>query len=709
MSTFDSNKIKNVVLLGHAGSGKTTLAESMLFEAGAITRRGSIEGQNTVSDYHTLEQERRNSIFSSIMNMQWKDNKINLIDTPGFDDFVGEVIAALRVADTGVMVLNAQNGVEVGTEIIWDYTEQFKTPMLFVVNQLDSDKANFDETLNQARDRFGSKVTIVQYPLNSGPAFNSIVDVLKMVVYKFPANGGKPEKLPIPDAEKEKANELHNNLVETIAANDEGLMEIFFDKGNLDEEEMVKGLKLSMIHHDIFPVFCCSGKQNMGTGRVMGFIHDIAPAAVDMPPIQRVSGQTLSCDPKGFKTLFVFKTSNEANLGLMTYFKVCSGTLKAGDELTNSKTENSERLSQLYVVNGKNRNQVNELVAGDIGATVKLKNTATNTTLFEKTHPFHISPIEFPEPRMQAAIHAENSADIEKIAQALHAIHVEDPTLLIENSQELKQMIISGQGELHLNMVKWKVENTTKAKFEYIQPRIPYRETIRKSAQTQYRHKKQSGGAGQFAEVHMMVEHYYDGMPEPANMNVRSTEEIQLDWGGKLVFKNCVVGGAIDTRFMSSIMKGIMERMVEGPLTGSYVRDVRVCVYDGKMHPVDSNDNAFRIAARSAFRDAFKQADPQILEPIYDVEIMVTSHAMGDVIGDLQTRRALIMGMDTAGHYQVIKAQAPLMELYKYSSSLRSWSQGAAKHTQRFAEYRPVPADVQAKLIAAHEAEEEEH
>lgn len=709
MSTFDSNKIKNVVLLGHAGSGKTTLAESMLFEAGAITRRGSIEGQNTVSDYHTLEQERRNSIFSSIMNMQWKDNKINLIDTPGFDDFVGEVIAALRVADTGVMVLNAQNGVEVGTEIIWDYTEQFKTPMLFVVNQLDSDKANFDETLNQARDRFGSKVTIVQYPLNSGPAFNSIVDVLKMVVYKFPANGGKPEKLPIPDAEKEKANELHNNLVETIAANDEGLMEIFFDKGNLDEEEMVKGLKLSMIHHDIFPVFCCSGKQNMGTGRVMGFIHDIAPAAVDMPPIQRVSGQTLSCDPKGFKTLFVFKTSNEANLGLMTYFKVCSGTLKAGDELTNSKTENSERLSQLYVVNGKNRNQVNELVAGDIGATVKLKNTATNTTLFEKTHPFHISPIEFPEPRMQAAIHAENSADIEKIAQALHAIHVEDPTLLIENSQELKQMIISGQGELHLNMVKWKVENTTKAKFEYIQPRIPYRETIRKSAQTQYRHKKQSGGAGQFAEVHMMVEHYYDGMPEPANMNVRSTEEIQLDWGGKLVFKNCVVGGAIDTRFMSSIMKGIMERMVEGPLTGSYVRDVRVCVYDGKMHPVDSNDNAFRIAARSAFRDAFKQADPQILEPIYDVEIMVTSYAMGDVIGDLQTRRALIMGMDTAGHYQVIKAQAPLMELYKYSSSLRSLSQGAAKHTQRFAEYRPVPADVQAKLIAAHKAEEEEH
>ncbi|MBK6612451.1 MAG: elongation factor G [Sphingobacteriales bacterium] len=709
MSTFDSNKIKNVVLLGHAGSGKTTLAESMLFEAGAITRRGSIEGQNTVSDYHTLEQERRNSIFSSIMNMQWKDNKINLIDTPGFDDFVGEVIAALRVADTGVMVLNAQNGVEVGTEIIWDYTEQFKTPMLFVVNQLDSDKANFDETLNQARDRFGSKVTIVQYPLNSGPAFNSIVDVLKMVVYKFPANGGKPEKLPIPDAEKEKANELHNNLVETIAANDEGLMEIFFDKGNLDEEEMVKGLKLSMIHHDIFPVFCCSGKQNMGTGRVMGFIHDIAPAAVDMPPIQRVSGQTLSCDPKGFKTLFVFKTSNEANLGLMTYFKVCSGTLKAGDELTNSKTENSERLSQLYVVNGKNRNQVNELVAGDIGATVKLKNTATNTTLFEKTHPFHISPIEFPEPRMQAAIHAENSADIEKIAQALHAIHVEDPTLLIENSQELKQMIISGQGELHLNMVKWKVENTTKAKFEYIQPRIPYRETIRKSAQTQYRHKKQSGGAGQFAEVHMMVEHYYDGMPEPANMNVRSTEEIQLDWGGKLVFKNCVVGGAIDTRFMSSIMKGIMERMVEGPLTGSYVRDVRVCVYDGKMHPVDSNDNAFRIAARSAFRDAFKQADPQILEPIYDVEIMVTSHAMGDVIGDLQTRRALIMGMDTAGHYQVIKACAPLMELYKYSSSLRSLSQGAAKHTQRFAEYRPVPADVQAKLIAAHKAEEEEH
>ncbi len=708
MKAHDAKKIKNVVLLGHAGSGKTTLAEAMLFEAGAISRRGTVEDQNTVSDFHELERARGNSIFSSLMNIQWKDNKINILDTPGYDDFVGEVISSMSIADTGVIVLNAQNGVEVGTELIWEYTQSFKLPTLFVVNQVDNEKSDFVNTVDQAKERFGANVVVVQYPYEQGENFNAIIDVLKMVMYKFPPDGGKPEKLPIPDEEKAKADQLHNDLVEAVAVNDESLMELYFDKGELSEEEMAQGMKASMINHDIFPVFCCSSKRNMGSGRVMGFIRDIAPAAVDMPPATRMSGKTLSCDPNGDKCLFVFKTASETNLGNISFFKVHSGTIQSGDDLTNSVTKGSERLNQIFVINGKKRDQVNKLVAGDIGITVKLKGSPTNSTLHEKNAPYRIAPIEFPSPRIQVAVDTDNKNDMEKLVQALTQLQAEDPTLILEQSKELKQMLLYGQGELHLSMARWKVENQYKVKFDMVKPKVAFRETIQKAIKTSYRHKKQSGGAGQFGEVHLLVEPYYEGMPIPQGLTVRKDPEIfELEWGGKFVFYNCIVGGSIDAKYMSAIQKGILERMEDGPLTGSYVRDIRVSVYDGKMHAVDSNDMAFKIAAAQAFKQAFKEAKPKLLEPIHLVEILVSGDAMGDVIADLNTRRAMIMGMEASGHYQKITAKVPLMELYKYSSILRSLSQGAAKHSQKFAEFAAVPADIQQKLVNAHQATQE--
>lgn len=709
MKTFDTQQIKNVAILGHAGCGKTTLTEAMLFEAGEITRRGSVEEQNTVSDYHEIERQRGNSVFSSLLHLAWKDHKINLIDTPGSDDFVGEIVSALRIADTGIMVLNAQSGVEVGTELIWEYTEQFETPMILVVNQVDGEKSDFDQTCQQARHRFGDKVIPIQYPLNEGKDFNAIVDVLKMTLYQFDANGGKPQKLPIPDSERSRANEMHNALVEAVAVHDDALMESYFEKGELTEEELATGFKLAMQHHDLFPVFCCSAKRDMGSGRILGFIHDIAPSAQDMPPTQRESGKTLACDPSGPTCLFVFKTISEPHLGDMSLFKVYSGEVKMGQELVNSKSETTERIAQLYILNGKNRTAVNSLKAGDIGASVKLKGTATNSTLYEKTHPYHIFPIQFPAPRITVAVTTDNKNDMEKVTQALHHLHDSDNTIVYEYSHELQQALLHGQGELHLNIAKWELENLYKVKVNYIEPRISYRETIRKAARAEYRHKKQSGGAGQFGEVHLLAEPYHEGMPNPTGLNVRDTQVHDLEWGGKLVVLNCIVGGSIDTKYLSAITKGILERMANGPLTGSYVRDVRVSVYDGKMHAVDSNDMAFKLAATMAFREAFQQASPQLLEPIYDVEVLCSDDSMGDVMGDLQTRRAIIMGIDADGHYQKISARVPLAELYKYSSMLRSLTQGRAKHTQRFADYAVVPADLQQKLAETYSKEAHHH
>jgi elongation factor G len=699
MPEFDTSHVKNIVLLGHAGSGKTSLAECMLYEAGIINRRGTIAERNTVSDYHELEQERGNSIFSKLLHTKWRGYKINIIDTPGYDDFNGEVIAALRVADTGVMLLNAIMGVEVGTDIIWEYTEKFRTPMIFAVNKLDDDNADFDKTVKEAKTHFGNKVVVVQYPRQTGVGFHEIIDVLRMTMYKFKDAGGKPEKLPIPVDEIIKAEELHRELIEAIASNDEMLMEKYFDKGELDEDEMKDGLKKAMINHDLFPLFCLSAERNMGSGRLMGFIDNVCPSANEMPAQLTRKGEYLPCEANGPACLFIYKTISEPHVGEMSFFKVYSGTIKVGMELENETTGVTEKINQLFLVEGNKRTAIHELVAGDIGATLKLRNTHVNNTLHTRGRNYELPGIQFPSHNMTVAIETLKKGEEEKLSQALHQLREEDPTLLVEVSPELKQTLIHCQGDMHLAVAKWKIEHQHRLDVKFIKPKIAYRETIRKMAEANYRHKKQSGGSGQFGEVYMRIEPWYESMPEPGDLTVRGKEIHDLDWGGKLVFYNCIVGGAIDARFLPSILKGVMEKMHNGPLTGSYARDIRVCVYDGKMHPVDSNDISFKIAGLQAFRQAFQNADPQILEPIYHVEILCPDDLTGAVMGDLQSRRAIVEGIDSEGHFQKIIANVPLAEMDGYSSSLRSITQGRAKFSMRIKGYEALPFDLQRKLI----------
>ncbi|MBL7998654.1 MAG: elongation factor G, partial [Candidatus Kapabacteria bacterium] len=638
MTTYDIQHIKNIALLGHSGSGKTTLAEAMLFEAGVINRRGTVEERNTISDYTDIEHERGSSVFATMLNLEWKNYKINVIDTPGYDDFIGEVITALRVADTGVLLLNAVNGVEVGTEIIWRYTEQFRTPMILAVNKLDADQAKFERTVEQAKERFGRAVTVVQYPLQEGTGFNAIVDVLKMTMYKFGPQGGKPEKLPIPDSEREKAARLHNELIEAIAENDETLMDKYFEQGELTEDEMRNGLKKAMIRHQLFPLFCVSARNNMGSGRMMGFIDNVAPSANELAtPILDTEGNPIPCSATGEPVAFVFKAISEPNMGEMSFMKVYSGTIKHGDVLVNAQTGAHENLGHLYKVDGKKREEVQTLIAGDIGAVVKLKNTHVNNTLHDKSSTVVVQQIEFPRSKIRTGVEAVKKGEEEKVGTALHQLHEEDPTLVVEHSHELRQTILHAQGEMHLAVAKWRMLNRFKVDVAFTEPKIPYRETIQKQARGMYRHKKQSGGAGQFAEVHFIVEPYHAGMAPPSGITVRGMEEHDLPWGGKFVLLNCIVGGVIEARFMPAITKGIMEKMTTGPLTGCHARDIRVAVFDGKMHAVDSNEAAFKTASIHAFRDCFMQADPKLLEPVYEVQVLVPEEFMGDVMSDLPT------------------------------------------------------------------------
>ncbi len=704
--SFDTKDIRNVVLMGHSGCGKTSFAETMLFESGAISRMGNTADGSSTSDFTAIEKERGNSIFSTLMHVKWKNSKINIIDTPGYDDFVGDVISSMKVADTGVIIINAAHGVEVGTELIWEYMEKFKTPGLIVMNQIDQEKSDFDKTLDQAKERFGNKILAFQYPYNQGIGFNKIIDALRMVMYEFPSGGGKPIKQQIPAEEMERAMSLHNALVEAAAENEEGLMEKFFDSGTLTEEELSKGLTIALANQQIVPVFCCSSIRNMGSGRIMGFINDICPSPADRPAAELEDGTLLKCDSNSTQTsVFIYKTLTEPQVGMVSYFKVYAGKIKAGDELFNLDHNLSERVAQLFVAEGKNRVAVDELKAGDIGVAVKLKDSHTNDTLATKSVTKKIDKIHFPEPRIRAAVVPPSKADMEKLIKALHQIQEEDPTLIVEQNAQLKQTIIYGQGQLHLDIIKYRIEKVNGISMDFEEPRIPYRETITKKADETYRHKKQSGGAGQFAEVHMRIEPYYEGMPDPEGLNVRSRDYDDLEWGGKLAFYWCIVGGSIDSKYINAIKKGVMQKMIEGPLTGSCCQNIRVCVYDGKMHPVDSNDMAFMLASTNAFKTAFRNAAPQILEPIYEVTILCSDAVMGDVMGDLQTRRAMIMGMDAEGHYQKIIAKVPLAELYKYSSALRSLTQGKAKFTQKFLEYMSVAPDIQSRLIEHHKEE----
>lgn len=705
MKVYHTSEIKNVALLGGAKSGKTTLAEAMSFEGGIISRLGTVDDKNTLSDYREIEMERKSSVVSSVLYSEYNNKKINIIDVPGYSDYQGEVVAALHAVEAAIVVINSQIGVEVGTEIAFRHTSKLAIPLIFVMNQLDQEKANFDEQIKELKEFFGEKITVVQYPVNAGVGFDSFVDLITQKMYKYPKGGGKPEITDIPASEKDKAEQLRLLLVENAASGSDELMEKYFDQGDLAIDEVRKGLRLGIASRNVFPVLCTSAKEDVGVGRLLEFITFNVPSPTEALHTKTlVSGEKVTYDESAPTALFVFKTANEPHVGDITFIKVMSGELTEGMDVINSINESKERIAQIFVNSGKNRVKIEKASAGDIVSTIKLKDVSINATLTSvKNAGDRFNAIQFPEPIYTTAIRAVESSDEEKLGVVLNEYVSHDSSMRVEVARELKQTLVTGMGEFHINTLKWYLDNVYKIPVEFIAPKIPYRETITKSSEASYRHKKQSGGAGQFGEVFMMIEPYYDGMPNQKKYPIRNTETIELAWGGKLVFNNCIVGGAIDARFMPAILKGIMEKMEEGPLTGSYARDIVVNVFDGKMHPVDSNEMAFKLAGRNAFKEAFKTAGPKILEPIYDMEVTVPSELMGGVMTDLQTRRAIVMGMDSEGFNSVIKAKVPLAEMYRYSTALSSLTSGRGTFVMRFAEYEAVPADVQTKLLKTYE------
>lgn len=718
MKVYGTHSIKNIALLGNDGSGKTTLTEALLFESGQIARRGRITMKNTVSDYFPVEQDYGYSVFSTVFHVEWNGKKLNIIDCPGSDDFVGSALTALNVTDTALLLINGQYGPEVGTQNHFRYTEKLNKPVIFLVNQLDDEKCDYNNIIEQLQTIYGAKAIPVQYPVKTGPDFNSVIDVILMKKLTWGPEGGRPTIEDIPAEEQERAMELHKALVEAAAENDEALMEKFFEEEHLTEDEMREGIRKGMVTRSIFPIFCVCASKNMGVGRLMEFLGNVVPFVDEMPPVHCTRGEEVPVDADGPTSLYFFKTGIEPHIGEVQYFKVMSGKVREGDDLSNADRGSKERMAQLFVASGANREKVEELVAGDIGCTVKLKDVRTGNTLNDKDCDYRFNWIKYPEPKYTRAIKAVNEADTEKMMAALTRMRQEDPTWVIEQSKELRQTLVHGQGEFHLRTLKWRLENNDKIAVEFIEPKIPYRETITKAARADYRHKKQSGGAGQFGEVHLIVEPYSDGMPDPTvykfdgqeiRVNVRNKEEIPLEWGGKLVFINSVVGGAIDARFMPAILKGIMSRMEQGPLTGSYARDVRVIVYDGKMHPVDSNELSFMLAGRNAFSIAFKNANPKLLEPIYDVEVFTPADKMGDVMSDLQGRRGMIVGMSSENGYEKLQAKVPLNELSTYSTTLSSLTGGRAGFIMKFASYELMPGELQKKLTEEFAAAQEEN
>ncbi len=714
MKVYKTNEIKNIALLGNDGAGKTTLTEALLYESGKISRRGRITMKNTVSDYFPVEQEYGYSVFSTVFNTEYNGKKLNFIDCPGSDDFVGAAMAALTVTDTAVLLVNGAAGVEVGTQNHCRYAEKLGKPVIFLINQLDNEKCDYHSCIEQLQEIYGNKIVQVQYPLNEGPNFNSFIDVLLMKKYTWKPEGGEPTIEDIPAEEMEKAKELNRKLVEAAAENDEGLMEKFFESEQLTEDECRKGIRVGLTTRSLFPVFCVCAVKDMGVRRMMEFLGNVVPFVDEMPPVDATNGDSVKPDPNGPTALYFFKTANEPHIGGVQYFKVLSGTVHEGDDLTNSNRGSKERVAQIFVCAGANREKVGEMVAGDIGCTTKLKDVRTGNTLVGKDCEWRFGLVKYPEPKYIRSVKAENEADTEKMISAIQKMAQEDPTWVLEQSKELKQTLIKGQGEFHLRTLKWRLENNEKIKVVYGDQKIPYRETITKAARADYRHKKQSGGAGQFGEVHLIVEPYSEGMPEPTvykfngqeyKVNIKGKEEVNLEWGGKLVFYNSVVGGAIDTRFMPAILKGVMSRLEQGPLTGSYARDVRVIVYDGKMHPVDSNELSFMLAGRNAFSEAFKNAGPKLLEPIYDVEVITPSDKMGDVMSDLQGRRGMIMGSESNNGYDTLTAKIPLKELASYSTTLSSLTGGRASFSMKFSNYELVPTDIQQQLVKEFESQ----
>ena len=705
MRNYQTKEIKNIALLGSDGAGKTTLTEALLFESGIITRRGRITQKNTVSDYLPVEQEYGYSVFATPFHVEWNNKKLNIIDCPGSDDFAGAALTAMAVTDTTILLINAQNGPEVATQNHFRMTEKMHKPVIFLVNRLD-DECDYDNILEQLQNVYGSKVVPVQYPIKTGPDFNSLIDVLLMKKYSWKPEGGAPIIEDIPADQLDEATEMHQALIEAAAEHDEGLMEKFFETENLTEDEMRDGIRAGLASRGMFPVFCVCAGKDMGVRRLMEFLGNVVPFVDQMPAAKNKRGEDVKPDSNAPTSLFFFKTSVEPHIGEVQYFKVMSGTVHEGDDLTNADRGSKERIAQLFVCAGANRIKVSELTAGDIGCTVKLKDVRTGNTLNGKDCENSFS-ITYPDPKYIRAIRAANEADTEKMMTILARMSQEDPTWVVEQSKELRQILVKGQGEFHLRTLKWRMENNDKMPIVFDEPKIPYRETITKAARADYRHKKQSGGAGQFGEVHLIVEPYVEGEPvkevyrfgnQEYRINAKSEDVTDLEWGGKLVFINSIVGGSIDARFMPAILKGVLSKMEQGPLTGSYARDVRVIVYDGKMHPVDSNELSFMLAGRNAFVQAFREAGPKLLEPIYDVEVLVPGDCMGDVMSDLQGRRGMIMGMNSENGIEKLNAKVPLKEMSSYSTALSSITGGRGSFTMKFSSYELVPIDVQTKL-----------
>lgn len=697
MNVYDADHIRNVALVGHQGSGKTMLAEAMLFASGALKRMGSIEGHSTISDYHPSEHERQMSVFASLLHAEWKGHKINIIDTPGYPDFVGEVITSLKVADTAIYVMNAVEGVQVGTELAWTYGEMTEKPSMFVINHLDRAESDFRALVNQLRERFGHGATLIQIP--GGAGSRTIIDVLLMQQIYFPPEG-EPVFQEIDAAFREEAEALHNALIEDIAENDEGLMELYFEKGTLDEEEMRQGLHEAILKRQLFPIFVTSATENIGVSRLMSFIDFVLPSPAEMPPAHTVDDHVVVADPSAEPIAFIYRTMAEQHVGDYSFLRVYSGTLEQGMDLENAQTGSTERLGQLYAINGRERDGVNQMVAGDIGALVKLRNTHTNNTLRPKGSDVVIKPIEYPEPRYRTAIRPMREGEEDKLAQGLHQLIEEDPSLQVVHDQHLKQITLGGQGEMHLEVARYRLQNRFGVEVEYYRPRVAYRETVQQSARASYRHKKQTGGAGQFADISILVEPINGAFTPPSDITMRGEAEVEMPWGAKIHFVDAIVGGVIDMRrFFGAIQKGVVEAMQDGPIAGYPVGNTRVVIFDGGMHPVDSNENAFKTASRMCFREAFRNAGPVLLEPIYNVTVTVPEAYVGDVIGDLNTRRGRIQGIEAEGVFQKILVQVPEVELYRYSTSLRSITQGRGLHHAEFSHYEPMPRHVQDDVV----------
>ncbi len=703
MKEYSTDHLRNIGLASHATSGKTTLAEAMLFVSGETQRMGSVDNGSTVSDYHHDEIERKNSIFASILHCGWKDHKINLVDMPGYSDFIGEVRGGMRAVDIALLVLNAQQGVELGAETAWRLAEEYDLPRLFFVNRLDKENVNFDRVLNSARDTFGNRVVPVVLPLNA----TEYVDLLQMKLFSYQASGKFAVK-EIPASAQEKVGKLREQIMEAAAEADDQLMEKFFEAGELSAEELKQGLRAGIAKRMLFPMLAGVATQAAGVSGLLDFIVEYCPA----PNFRgEIAGQAEGAAPPPKRkitddapfTALVFKTLSEAHLGEMSFFRVFAGKAAPNTEIFNATRQASEKIGQIYSMNGKTRAEIAPVHAGDIVSVVKLRGTHTGDTLCDKKDPMLLPRIVFPDPLMTIAIEPKTKGDEDKMSTGLHALHEEDPAFSVRIDPELHQVLLRGQSELHLGMIVKRLKEKYGVEVNMLEAKIPYRETIRAHAKEFYRHKKQTGGAGQFGEVHFYMETYRAGAPYPDEFTIRGSEITDLPWGGKMEFVSAIVGGAVDARFVPAVKKGIMEIMASGVIAGYPVTDVRIIFHDGKMHPVDSNENAFRTAGRMCFRECFRAAKPVILEPFVEVEVMVPDEYMGDVMGDFSGHRGKILGMEGRGKNQVIRALVPEKEMAKYSTKLRSMTQGRGVYRMKFAHYEEVPRDQADKLIKEYD------